>query len=146
MGYHLLWFACKIASCDPMMVNEAITFEQNQASFEILERSGVKIQGMPSLKLSSPQQSSEELLRQINIEELRKAIGASIPNGWTVIGDSDQETTWESHGAAVQISWYKRYAIGTAYGKFSYGVEALHKALAERGLTCFDPQVGKTVP
>lgn len=63
MGYDLIWFACKIASCDPAAVTDAITFEQHQASLEILKSSGIVIDGLPPNDLTPPEQTSEQLLQ-----------------------------------------------------------------------------------
>jgi hypothetical protein len=146
MGYDLLWFACNLTGCDPTVVNEAIAFEQYQTSVRIAERSGVVIPGITSLEISPPEKKAAELLKQIDIEALRKLVNRSVPEGWTIIEDLDGKTSWESHGGAIQISWHERYVIGTGYGKFGCGVEALHEVLTKQGLTCFDAQTGKTIP
>ena len=148
MGYELIWFFWKSATCDAHAVVAAIGFEENRASLELLDASGVTIPGLQIPKVTPPQQTTDELLREIDATELRKKIAARMTTGWSVIDDTTRETSWDSGGGggAVQLSWDRRYVIGSGYGNFAGGMQAVHDALKAEGFVCFDPQTNEIMP
>lgn len=173
MGYDVLWFACQVAGCNPAIVMDAINFEQQKAVAELLGQSGMTMQetrfssgvtvqtlvpksgknsdveGKQADQAPTPKperQGLAELLKPADRKMLQEKIAAAMQGDWELVDDGERETTWQSGKGAVQIGWHGTYVIGTGYGNFEDGLDAVNKALTGAGLTGFDPQAGATLP